>query len=71
MTVTRSSPRLHGDAVRSRDLLAAYAEYLRSLVDLRGNRPLKVVVDAGNGMGGHTVPSMRSKQIAVAIAPVV
>ena len=37
-------------------MLAAYAAYLRSLVDLRGIRPLKVVVDAGNGMGGHTVP---------------
>jgi phosphomannomutase len=44
--------------VRSQDLLASYAEYLRSLVDLRGNRPLKVVVDAGNGMGGHTVPTV-------------
>ena len=38
------------------DLLEAYAEYLRSLVDLSGIRQLKVVVDAGNGMGGYTVP---------------
>ena len=30
--------------------------YLRALVDLSGIRPLKVVVDAGNGMGGYTVP---------------
>jgi phosphomannomutase len=42
--------------VTSRDLLAEYAAYLRQLVDLSGIRPLKVVVDAGNGMGGHTVP---------------
>jgi phosphomannomutase len=42
--------------VTSRDLLSEYAGYLRSLVDLSGVRPLKVVVDAGNGMGGHTVP---------------
>jgi phosphomannomutase len=42
--------------VSSRDLLAEYAAHLRSLVDLSGIRPLKVVVDAGNGMGGHTVP---------------
>ena len=28
----------------------------RALVDLSGIRRLKVVVDAGNGMGGHTVP---------------
>jgi phosphomannomutase len=40
----------------SRDLLPGYAEYLKKLVDLSGIRPLKVVVDAGNGMAGHTVP---------------
>jgi phosphomannomutase len=44
--------------VERRDLLAAYADYLRGLVDLRGNRRLTVVVDAGNGMGGHTVPTV-------------
>jgi phosphomannomutase len=42
--------------VSSRDVLHEYAAYLRSLVDLSQVRPLKVVVDAGNGMGGHTVP---------------
>ena len=40
----------------SRDLLPGYAEYLKKLVDISGIRPLKVVVDAGNGMAGHTVP---------------
>ncbi len=39
-------------------MLPAYAEYLRTLVDLSANRRLKVVVDAGNGMGGHTVPTV-------------
>jgi phosphomannomutase len=42
--------------VTARDLLPEYAAYLRQLVDLAGIRPLTVVVDAGNGMGGHTVP---------------
>src|SRR5687768_3166164 len=42
--------------VTSRDVLAGYAAHLNSLVDLSGIRPLRVVVDAGNGMGGHTVP---------------
>jgi phosphomannomutase len=42
--------------VASQDVLAAYAAHLHSLVDLSGIRPLTVVVDAGNGMGGHTVP---------------
>jgi phosphomannomutase len=44
--------------VVERDLLADYATFLRELVDLSGVRPLKVVVDAGNGMGGHTVPAV-------------
>jgi phosphomannomutase len=44
-----------GRVVR-RDLLPDYAAYLRRLVDLSGIRRLRVVVDAGNGMAGHTVP---------------
>ena len=44
--------------VSSRDLLPGYAEYLKKLVDISGIRPLKVVVDAGNGMGGYTVPTV-------------
>ena len=42
--------------VSTRDVLQEYAAYLKSLVDLSGIRPLRVVVDAGNGMGGHTAP---------------
>ncbi|HEX4254106.1 MAG TPA: phosphomannomutase/phosphoglucomutase, partial [Streptosporangiaceae bacterium] len=44
--------------VVARDLLSAYAEHLKKLVDVSGIRPLKVVVDAGNGMAGHTVPTV-------------
>src|SRR5215211_1984982 len=44
--------------VTAADLLSEYGEYLRELVGLGGIRPLKVVVDAGNGMGGHTVPAV-------------
>ncbi|WP_405838822.1 phosphomannomutase/phosphoglucomutase [Streptomyces platensis] len=44
--------------VTQRDVLGDYAAHLRGLVDLSGIRPLKVVVDAGNGMGGHTVPTV-------------
>lgn len=44
--------------VTERETLADYAAYLLSLVDLASMRPLKVVVDAGNGMGGHTVPTV-------------
>ena len=44
--------------VTEQDVLPAYAEYLRALVDLRANRGLRVVVDAANGMAGHTVPTV-------------
>ncbi|GAA2084881.1 phosphomannomutase/phosphoglucomutase [Actinomadura alba] len=44
--------------VSRRDVLSGYAEHLKTLVDLSGIRRLKVVVDAGNGMGGHTVPTV-------------
>lgn len=40
------------------DMLSDYAHHLRSLVDLSGIRPLRLVVDAGNGMGGYTVPAV-------------
>ncbi len=38
-----------------RDLLDDYAAHLHTLVPVAGRR-LKVAVDAGNGMAGHTVP---------------
>ena len=41
---------------RSVDMLESYGEYLRGLVDCGSIRKLKIVVDAGNGMAGHTVP---------------
>ena len=41
-----------------RNMLADYAEYLNQLVNLKDIRPLKIVVDAGNGMGGYTVPQV-------------
>jgi phosphomannomutase len=54
----RGLPPRQGPAgtVTSRDFLAGYSSYLKTLVDASGIRPLKVAVDAGNGMAGHTVP---------------
>jgi phosphomannomutase len=49
--------------IERRDVLTDYSAYLRSLVDLSGIRPLKVVVDAGNGMGGFTVPAVLGDQV--------
>ncbi|MFD9304773.1 phosphomannomutase/phosphoglucomutase [Streptomyces sp. NPDC060048] len=44
--------------ITEQDTLTGYADHLKGLVDLTAIRPLKVVVDAGNGMGGHTVPTV-------------
>jgi phosphomannomutase len=44
--------------VSEQNLLVEYAAYLHSLVDLTAIRPLHVVVDAGNGMAGYTVPAV-------------
>jgi len=41
-----------------RDMLEEYVDHLLALVDLSEIRPLKIVVDAGNGMAGHTAPAI-------------
>jgi phosphomannomutase len=51
-------PLLPPGVVTDRNLLAQYADYLNELVDLSWIRPLHVVVDAGNGMAGYTVPAV-------------
>jgi phosphomannomutase len=45
-------------AETNEDLLQAYADYLHKLVSVKGNRPLKIVIDAGNGMAGFTAPAI-------------
>ncbi|HJR89853.1 MAG TPA: phosphomannomutase/phosphoglucomutase [Aeromicrobium sp.] len=42
-------------SLESVDFLASYVETLLRIAPVHG-RPLKVAVDAGNGMAGHTVP---------------
>ncbi len=42
------------------DVLTDYADHLLSLVPVEGRR-LKIVVDAGNGMAGHTAPAVLGK----------
>jgi phosphomannomutase len=40
------------------DLLRAFAEHVRSFIDPAALRPLKVVADTANGMGGLVVPAV-------------
>ena len=42
----------------NRDMLEEYVDHLLSLVNLDSIRPLTIVIDAGNGMAGHTAPAI-------------
>ena len=43
---------------KTQNLLDEYVDHLLTLVDVSHIRPLKVVIDAGNGMGGYTAPAV-------------
>ncbi len=43
---------------RSVDLLPAFVNHVLSFVDRSKLRPLKIVADTANGMGGHVVPAV-------------
>jgi phosphomannomutase len=47
--------------VESRDLLQAYVEHVLSFVDVEAMRPLTVVADTANGMGGLVVPAVMAR----------
>ena len=42
----------------SQDLLAAFSEHVRGFINTDGLRPLKVIADTANGMGGLVVPEV-------------
>ncbi len=56
-------------SVTDHDVLDDYGAFLRSLVDLSGLRPLRVAVDAGNGMAGHTAPAVLGAISSITVAP--
>jgi phosphomannomutase len=56
-------------AVADRDVLGDYGAFLRSLVDTSGLRPLRVAVDAGNGMAGHTAPAVLGAIGSITLLP--
>ena len=55
--------------IADRDVLADYGMFLRSLVDTSGLRPLRVAVDAGNGMAGHTAPAVLGPIDSITLLP--
>ena len=56
-------------SVTQADTMPAYAAFLRGLVDLSGIRTLKVVIDAGNGMAGLTVPAVLGREAGLSDLP--
>jgi phosphomannomutase len=56
-------------SVADKDVLADYGDFLRSLVDLTDLRPLRVAVDAGNGMAGYTTPAVLGPLSAITVEP--
>jgi phosphomannomutase len=56
-------------AVVDKNVLNDYGEFLRSLVNLSHVRPLRVAVDAGNGMAGLTTPAVLGPLPAITVEP--
>ena len=62
---------LHSYKESSSDLLPSYADFLFSLFQQGAfeknfvGRPIRIAIDAGNGMGGHTAPAVMSQINAV------
>ena len=48
-------------SVSTRDLLDAYVEHVLAFVDVAAMRPLVVVADTANGMGGLVVPAVMAR----------
>ena len=46
---------------KHQNMLEEYVDHLLTLVNLREIRPLKIVIDAGNGMAGYTAPAIFAK----------
>ncbi len=55
--------------ISDRDVLADYGKFLRSLVNTSGLRPLRVAVDAGNGMAGLTAPAVLGPIESITLLP--
>jgi phosphomannomutase len=69
--VVAGVPQFDGPAgsVTDQDVLADYGTFLRSLVDVSALRPLRVAVDAGNGMAGHTAPEVLGQIGSLTVLP--
>ncbi|HET7036637.1 MAG TPA: phosphomannomutase/phosphoglucomutase [Thermomicrobiaceae bacterium] len=60
-------PRSHG-TLQQREIIPAFAQHVLSMIDRAAIRPMKIVVDAGNGMAGKIVPAVLG-QLPVEVVP--
>lgn len=61
LAITGVAPLADTGHQQSLDLLEAFADHVRSFVDISVLQPLKVVADTANGMGGLVVPAVFAK----------
>lgn len=61
-------PAAERGSLQQRDILDDYAEKMLSLIDVNALRPLRIAIDAGNGMAGTTVPRV-FRDLPVEIVP--
>ena len=55
---TGPKPLTRAGSLTTRDLLQAFADHVVSFIDVASIRPLRVVADTANGMGGLVVPAV-------------
>ena len=58
MAISGPDPAGRSGTRKQVDLLGGYVEHARSFVDLNALKPLRVVADTANGMGGLVVPAV-------------
>src|SRR5919107_952836 len=58
---TLPDPNEDAGSVEEGDIIEDYAEHCLSFINAEGLRPLKIVVDAGNGMAGKMLPPIFEK----------
>lgn len=64
-----SIPLREGGRLEQVDTLDDYISLMLELVPIPTHRPLKIVVDAANAMGGHTVPALEKRLDSLSVVP--
>lgn len=63
------APAGHRGKVSQQDIVERFVEHVLRVVDVSGLRPMKVVVDAANGMAGKMVPPVFTRMDDVELIP--